>query len=217
MHRTKTIFLREQHEEMLRKGKTILSGAATKKLFPKMRVLTTPDFFLIGGDGRDRYLPLTFCFGCQNPLPVDEAGNCISPIIFMPDDNISEIFGINFGGISLDAMIGELRTDILNQTKVFVPAASRIQCLTMPDILVRVRCTSTYPGKEASLARVLGARLFESLTNNSGRGGVDYWILSFSQAQASPQQLWEFRIRHAEQAFPPPSHFREGLYTNSSN
>lgn len=217
MHKKKTVFLRAQREEMIRRGKTVLSSAELKKLFPNMRVAVTTEHFIVThSEKSNRYTPMTFGFACQNPLQTDESGKHLNPITYVSADEVGEIFGIDFGGNAAEVMIGLFRSDLIEQTKLFVPAASRIQCLEMPNILVRVRCTRDNPGKEASLAKALGAQLFESRTNNSGHGGVDYWILRFDQAQANPQQIWEFRIRCAEQAYPFIKYTFQDPYGNCS-
>lgn len=186
-------------------GKDCYTLEEVKVIFgQKYRITPQFDWIFAQPSDKWRYAPVSFIYAMANPLPRDSSEKAYDPIIPHESEEVSELFGIDFDGESApEVLCGEMRTDLLKDTRTFVVASNFPRALAAPHLLVKVTWGAKgHRGKERAYAKALGAIHFESVTNNSGRRGVDYWFLPWGIAKAEVIKVNQFRFNLATHYFP---------------
>ncbi len=149
-----------------------------------------------------RLAPTNFRYACKLPLPINAAGRPMSPIVFQAAPEVAAIFGVDFDGShEPEILCGRFSEELIKNSKVFMVADSYQAVVKAPDVLIKVIWNAEHHGKEASLAKVLGAKHFNSVTSNTGCRGIDYWILPWTQAK-DPQLAKDCVLMWARERFP---------------
>lgn len=167
----------------------------------KHRVFAQFNRIFVQLDPNSRYSPHSFKFALPNPLPRGCDGQPYNPIIFRESPQITDLLGIDVDGNKVEILCGELRDNLLNNELTFVVAKDFLQTLVSPDVLLRVTWGGKSRGKDLARAKRQGATLFESTADNRGIRGMDYWIVSWNIAKATPADINLFRLNFATECF----------------
>lgn len=186
-------------------GKDCFKICEAKAIFgPKSQVTARFDWIFVEHNLNERYSPSQFLYALPNPLPRNSEGAPYNPIIFRAKASIAELFGIDFDSDSSPQILcGEFCDDLMVGKLTFAVATDFVQTLVAPHVLVRTSWgIGKHRGKEAGYAKTLGAVHFDSAANNSGKRGVDYWILPWSIAKAAAATVNQFKLNLATECFP---------------